>query len=237
LNRDAVHVWKFTLAPPQEILQRLGLFLSEDEIQRANRFHFPHHRDRFIAAHGCLREILSRYTKCPPQALQFQVSPFGKPSLVEEQGGREVAFNLSHSHDLGLVAVTRREAVGVDIEYIRTDLADEQVARRFFSKSEVARLLSLPDEQQKEAFFLCWTRKEAFIKAIGQGLSMPLDRFDVTLAPGEPAQLLATRPDPAQALQWRIYHCVPAEGYAAAVAVAGQEVRINYWEWNGFFEK
>lgn len=232
LDLDAVHVWRFSLVPAQDVLQRLKQILSEDEILRANRFYFPHHRDHFIAAHGCLRDILARYIKLPPQALKFQVSSFGKPCLIAEQGGHELTFNLSHSHELGLVAVTRREAIGIDIEYIRNELADEQVAKRFFSKQEVSRLLLLPAEKQKEAFFFCWTRKEAFIKAVGQGLSMPLDQFDVTLTPGEPAQLLATRPDPAQALQWKIYHCTPAEGYAGAVVVAGQDVQINYWQWN-----
>jgi 4'-phosphopantetheinyl transferase len=168
-----------------------------------------------------------------PGTLRFCYSEYGKPGLDQEFGGDENSFNLSHSNALGLLAVTRHRAVGVDIEHIRPDLADEQIARRFFSSREVQSLIALPAEVQKEAFFNCWTRKEAYIKAIGEGLSMPLDQFDVSLSPDEPANLLATRPDPAQALQWKLYSLYAGYGYAAAMAVHGAVSRILAYHGGG----
>jgi 4'-phosphopantetheinyl transferase len=228
---EFVHVWRIPLNPSAPLLARLERWLSQDERERAQRFRFDNHREQFISAHGCLRDILGRYLSKTPDVLCFNTSAYGKPSLMSEFGGDELAFNLSHSHELGLVAVASRRAIGVDIEYIRSDLADEQVARRFFSSREVDALLSLPKDMRKEAFFTCSTSKEAYIKALGEGLSMPLDQFDVSLAPGEPAKLLETRPDPAQALQWKLYALQPGSGYAAALAVEGRPGPIHCWQW------
>jgi 4'-phosphopantetheinyl transferase len=228
---EFVHVWRIPLNPLAPLLARLESWLSDDERERANRFRFDNHREKFIAAHGCLRDILARYLSMTPEALHFKTNSYGKPSLIDEINGGQLSFNLTHSHELGLVAISSRRAIGVDIEYIRSELADEQIARRFFSNREADALLSSPLELRKEAFFACWTRKEAFIKAIGEGLSMPLDQFDVSLLPGEPAELLETRPDPAQALQWKLYALQPGSGYAAALAVEGRPVQIQCWQW------
>jgi 4'-phosphopantetheinyl transferase len=228
---EFIHVWRIALNPPAPLLTRLERWLSPDERERAQRFRFDHHREQFITAHACLRDILGRYLSMTPEVLRFDVSAYGKPGLTNEFGGGKLTFNLSHSYELGLVAVADRRAIGVDIEYIRADLADEQVARRFFSNLEVEALLSLPKELRKEAFFTCWTRKEAFIKALGEGLSAPLDQFDVSLLPGGPAELLETRPDPAQALQWKLYALAPGSGYTGALAVEGQPGPINCWQW------
>jgi 4'-phosphopantetheinyl transferase len=233
LNVDEVHIWQIQLDQPILPITELEGYLSPDELERAHRFRFPIHSQRFVVARGSIRKILARYLDAYPGELRFSYSPYGKPALETEFGGDKICFNLSHSHALGLLGVTRRRAVGVDIEYIRADLADIQVARRFFSSREVETLLSLPAEVQKDAFFNCWTRKEAFIKAIGEGLSMPLDRFDVSLAPGDPPNLLATRPDPAQALQWKLYDIHPGPGYAAAMAVQGEVSRVINFQGNG----
>ena len=178
-----------------------------------------------------MRDILARYLSLAPEEILFQVSQFGKPFLVDEHFSRGLTFNLSHSHELGLVAIAIQRAVGIDIEHLRADLVDEQVARRFFSQHEVETYLSLPPEIRKEAFFNCWTRKEAYIKAIGEGLSMPLDQFDVSLTPGEPARLIATRPDPAQALHWNLYALHPGNGYTAALVVNGSPTVLQFWHW------
>jgi 4'-phosphopantetheinyl transferase len=228
---EFVHVWRIPLNPSAPLLARLQGWLSQDERERAQRFRFDNHREQFIAAHGCLRDILGRYLSITPEALCFEISAYGKPSLIHENSGDQLTFNLSHSHELGLVAVSSRRAIGVDIEFIRAELADEQVARRFFSPGEVETLMSLPKEMRKEAFFTCWTRKEAFIKALGEGLSAPLDQFDVSFLPGKPAVLLETRPDPARALQWKLYGLQPGSGYAAALAAEGQTVPIQCWQW------
>lgn len=229
---DFIHIWRVPLNPEGGTFDRLKRYLSPDELSRAARFRFDLHRIQFIVAHGILREILSRYLHISPVDFVFNTSEYGKPSLTEHCGGDLVTFNLSHSHELGLVGIASRRSIGVDIEYIRDDLADEQVARRFFSAREVDKYLSLPSEERKQAFFACWTRKEAYIKAIGEGLSMPLDRFDVSLAPGEPAEILETRPDPAQALQWMLYALNPAPEYQAAVVVQGRFGRVCCWQWS-----
>lgn len=231
IDGSSVHIWRIPLGLPAGLQARFAGCLSADEQARAQRFRFEVHRERFIAAHVGLRDILARYLSLAPGEIQFRVSQFGKPFLVDEQFSRGLTFNLSHSHELGLVAIATQRAVGIDIEHLRADLVEEQVARRFFSQHEVEAYLSLPPEIRKEAFFNCWTRKEAYIKAIGEGLSMPLDQFDVSLTPGEPARLIATRPDPAQALHWNLYALHPGNGYTAALVVNGLPAVLQLWHW------
>jgi 4'-phosphopantetheinyl transferase len=139
-------------------------------------------------------------------------------------------FNVSHSHSLALYAITRAREVGVDVEHIRPEIAQEKIAERFFSPREVTVLRALPTPLQASAFFACWTRKEAFIKAKGDGLTLPLDQFDVSLAPGEPATLLRTAWDPQEAACWALQDLAPAPGYRAAVAVAGHAWRLTCWD-------
>jgi len=227
-----VDVWRIPLEDAR--LDPAVLFekISNTEQERARRFRFPVHRQRFIHAHAGLRNILSRYLGLPAQRLEFNHNAYGKPELSLDDGGDWLSFNLSHSHNLALVAVGVKSALGVDIEQIRADLADEKIAQRFFSAREVADLLSLPEDQRSQAFFACWTRKEAFIKALGQGLTMPLDAFDVSLLPGEPARIIQTRPDPAQALQWNLYSLWPMNGYIGALVAEGTAEQINCWHWN-----
>jgi 4'-phosphopantetheinyl transferase len=121
--------------------------------------------------------------------------------------------------------------VGIDLEYIRSDLQVEQLAERFFSRREIATLRTLPPEVQRQAFFLCWTRKEAYLKARGEGLSLPLDQFDVSLIPGEPAALLSTQRDPYEVSRWSLQELTPAPGYAAALAVEGHGWGLACWQW------
>jgi 4'-phosphopantetheinyl transferase len=233
LAKGDVHVWLLQLDLPPDKLADLWQILDAEEQVRASRFHFEHHRQRYISAHAGLRLILARYLNSPPTAIRYQFTEYGKPSLAPEINPPGLTFNLTHSHELGLVAVGIEQAIGVDIEHIREDLADEQVARRFFSAQEVQTLLSLPDEMRNRAFFNCWTRKEAYIKARGEGLSMPLDAFDVAIMPGEPALLMNTRPDPAQALQWNLYDLFLGSDYAAALAVQGAASSLSCWQWMG----
>lgn len=226
LSADDVHVWQAGLEVPAAGRERFYATLSEDERERAARFHFDRDRHRFIAARGFLREVLGRYLRSDPAQLRFVYSAYGKPSLGAEFDQR-LRFNLSHSHELALCAVTLERDVGVDVEFIRPEFADDDVARRFFSAPETARLRALPRAQYAEAFFNCWTRKEAYIKARGEGLSMPLDKFEVSLAPGEPAALLNTFDAPAEAARWSLYALEPGPGYVGAVAVAGPGRRVN----------
>jgi 4'-phosphopantetheinyl transferase len=229
LPRHEVHVWRAPLDQPQSLTDFFAT-LAPDEKQWAARFHFQKDREHFIAARGMLRAILSRYLNIKPDDLAFGYSAYGKPFLVNEQGG-DVRFNVSHSHSLALFAFAREHDLGIDVEQIRTEVAEEQIAERFFSACEVAALHALPANQQAEAFFNCWTRKEAYIKARGEGLSLPLDQFDVTLAPGEPAALLRTRIAANEASRWSMIELAPAAGYKAALVVEARDWQLRCWQW------
>jgi len=207
-----VHVWRVELMQPEHVIQALRSTLEHDELFRADRFHFEKDRRAFVVSRGFLREIIGRYTNTRPEQLRFSYGPYGKPAL----DGR-LRFNMSHSHDLALIALTEENELGVDVEYIRADFATADIARRFFSAVEVEVFNLMAEEDQVAAFFRCWTRKEAFIKATGKGLSQPLDGFDVTLGPGEPAALL--RVDEDDAARWTLSDLKVDEGYAAALAV------------------
>ena len=178
-----------------------------------------------------LRTILGHYLKMRPGQLRFRYSYYGKPYLAEEDNREDLRFNLSHSGDLVLIAVTRGRDVGVNIERIRQDVLDEGIAERFFSQLEVATLRSLPADLQAGAFFNCWTRKEAYIKARGEGLSLPLDKFDVSLAPGEPARLLETRIGSEETSDWSMQELAVGAGYAAALVVKGCDRQLKCLRW------
>jgi 4'-phosphopantetheinyl transferase len=232
LTPDAVHVWRISLDIGDALHSRLRDILADDERHRADRFHFEKDRRHFTAGRGTLRTILAGYLGLRPEEIRFSYTNYGKPLLA---GANEaLRFNLSHSHGLALLAVTRGREIGVDIEFTRDNLErdGELLAERFFSRHEVAALRSLPPEVRREAFFHCWTRKEAYIKAHGMGLSLPLDQFDMTLHPDEPAALLATRHDPAEAQRWSMRSLLPGEGYVGALAVEGHSWRLGCGHWS-----
>lgn len=228
LDAGSLHVWAVPLDEPPERVQSLARVLSADEAERARRFRFPIHRCRFIVARGVLRHLLARYTGETPGALTFRYGSRGKPDLPSHP---HLHFNLSHSGGMALVGVTRLGPVGVDVEQVRTFEDMEEIARRFFSPREFGRLSTLPSEVRPEAFFNCWTRKEAYVKAVGEGLALPLDCFDVSLAPGEAPRFLAFR-DPAESPdRWSLYHLQPAPGYVGAVALEGRGGALRCWRW------
>jgi 4'-phosphopantetheinyl transferase len=231
LSSDEVHIWRaaLDLAPPH--VEDLRKILSEDEVNRADRFVFERDRTHFIVARGLLRLIIGRYLQLEPRQLRFSYSRYGKPALIRPADVDILSFNLSHAHGLALYACARGRELGVDIEYIRPIPDVERIAERFFSPRERATLQALPQEGRLEAFFTCWTRKEAYIKARGEGLSLPLDQFDVSLAPGEPAALVGVRADAAEALRWSLQALHPGPGYVAALAATGQDWRVVCWRW------
>ena len=229
LDGATVHVWQARLDQFAEQQDRLLGLLSADERERAERFHFARDRSHFIVARGLLRTLLGRYLDSPPGRLSFSYGPYGKPTLSGEDDGRALRFNVSHSHGVALYAVARGRAVGVDVEYVRDNMVGESIAERFFSAREVAALRALPAEVQPLAFFNCWTRKEAFIKARGEGLSFPLDQFEVSLNPKEPAALVSIRDDPREASRWSLQALPLEEGYVAALAVEGHDWRLEGW--------
>jgi 4'-phosphopantetheinyl transferase len=231
LSSAEVHVWRTSLELAASCIERLQSTLSADELQRAIRFHFPRDRRRFTVARGVLRNILGRYLGVPPSELGFRYSAYGKPDLADVVDAAGLRFNVSHSHEMALFAVSCGREVGVDIEYLGREIRGEEIAERFFSPRERASLRALPADAKHKAFFNCWTRKEAYIKAHGEGLSLPLNQFDVSLAPGEPAALLATRSDPREALRWSLQALIPGPDYVAALAVEGHGWHLACWQW------
>jgi len=233
LGADEAHVWRASLDQDAKVIANLAALLSQDEYQRAARYHLPIHRDRFIAGRGILRKIISAYLSIPPAELQFTYNEYGKPAVSDDQNDRALNFNLSHSAELALYAVTRGRAVGIDIEYIREDFATLEIAEHFFSKDEVQSLKAAPTSQRAEAFFNCWSRKESYIKAIGMGVSFPLDGFTVSLAPNDPPALLKVVGDDSEPGRWQMYDLKAREGYAASVIVENHPIILKQWQWIG----
>ena len=230
LEPHQVDIWRVSLNLPTATVKIIETLLSADEFQRATRFHFPVDRDRYIVAHTSLRGILARYLHCEPHQLSFTTGEYGKPALISNEG---IDFNLAHSGDYALIAITRGRKVGVDVEHIRQDMELENIAHRYFSQREVTELLALPPEQREDAFFKCWTRKEAYIKAQGLGLSLPLESFDVSLTPDEPAILRATRPASWEAARWVLLPVEVDAHYAAAVAIENAtSLEFRLLDWN-----
>lgn len=228
---EGLRIWLIPLERPEHETTALGELLSETERQRAARFVFERDRRRYNVAHAALRQILSAITSQPPAAIVFEQTERGKPSLAGAHPA--VQFNLAHSGKLAAVAVAAAGAgsheIGVDIEQIRPldDLLS--LAEKNFSKTELAALLALPPEARPQAFFECWTRKEAFIKALGDGLYYPLDTFDVSL--GEPARIERIQGQPAS--DWTLHAFTPAPGYTGAVAVHATAIsEISILEWS-----
>jgi 4'-phosphopantetheinyl transferase len=224
LETGTVHVWRISLDQPDDRLDRFRRTLDPDELNRASRFHFEKHQRHFIVARGFLRSVVARYLETQPETLRFSYGAYGKPALGSEHVLR---FNLSHSHEVALLAVALDAELGVDVEHIRADFASEEIARRFFSRAEVEVFNALPEDEQVAAFFRCWTRKEAYIKAIGKGLSQALDAFDVTLAPDiQPALLRAEGDD---ASRWLLRDVDVGKGYAGALAVERPVAEVKFF--------
>lgn len=234
LGGKEVHVWRVLLDQFAQNIPKLWDVLPEDERGRADQFVYATDRNHFIAAHGMLRVILSRYTAIEPWNLRFNYNVYGKPFLDSARGEIPICFNLAHSHGVAIYAITQRRQVGIDIERIRRNIDIEAIAKTYFSIHEYQLLRGLPTEVQYEAFFMCWTRKEAYIKARGEGLSYPLDEFSVSLEPNIPAALLQNYRDPSEVLLWTLYHLVPDFNYIGAVAVQGRNFCIRYWHENTY---
>jgi 4'-phosphopantetheinyl transferase len=218
LRPREIHVWAMALEHSPEAISRFRQVLCANEVERADRFRFERDRRRFTASHFGLRTLLGAYAKIPPQSIAFEYGEKGKPSLSLNHG-EDLQFNLSHSGELALMAFCRREPLGVDVEQVRSMHDLGSIAERFFSSAECTCLFDLPEEERETAFFRCWTRKEALIKAFGEGLSMPLDCFDVTLGPSEAPALLRLHDDNRADEQWSLFHFEPQHGYVGALAI------------------
>jgi len=233
LPHAEIHVWRASLNADSAWQQRLAQTLSEEEHYRANRFHFEKDRAHFIVGRGILRVILGGYLKLNSEQVPIGYTPFGKPILAEPLHANDLQFNLSHSDGLALYAFGHSHPLGIDLERTRPDFATAEIAQRFFAPGEVATLQALSPELQPRAFFDCWTRKEAYLKAKGSGLSVPLDSFEVSLTPGEPAVLLKSQIDSQEPQRWSLLSLNPGPGYAAALAVEGRVWQLKCWRFEG----
>lgn len=231
LAEDEVHVWSAHLDQPSSVVARMLRNLSLEERMRAQRFHLLQDRDRYIITHGILRAILAQYMNIEPVDLPLHALPNGKPVLAPGLSGDQLQFNLTHSHELVIYAVSRGRQLGIDVECTRAHPLDEEIAERFFSPHEVAALRALPQSRRREAFFACWTRKEAYIKARGAGLHMPLSQFTVVVASDQPAALLQDEADPQAVSRWSLQSLDVGPGYAAALAVEGHRWQLRRWRW------
>ncbi len=233
LPQEEVHVWRASLNLSPGDLNHFYQALGPIECEQVARLSSSPNRGRAQVARAILRMILSRYIGAEPRALRFSYNPYGKPELAPPFNSIGLRFNLSHSHGVAIYAVARGRAVGIDLERIREGVPVEQLARRFFSPREVAMLNEIPERARKKAFFTCWTRKEAYVKARGVGLFSSFRHFTVSLAQGEPAHLVDVEGDPQELLRWTFWEFTPVPGYIASLVVEGHGFRVRYWKWSG----
>ncbi len=220
-----VSVWSVRLTAPDEAIARADSVLSPEERDRAHRFRVERARTEFILARAALRTLLGRYLNRPPESVAFAYGERGKPFLPDGA----LQFNMSHSAGFAAYAFTSGCEVGIDIERIRPMRDLEAIAERFFAPAETRDVLQLEGKDRESAFFRCWTRKEAYIKAVGAGLSLPLAGFRVAVLPSESPALLTILGDDAEASAWTLREFRPAEGYTGAVAFRdrGRSVRVH----------
>ncbi len=218
LDPLTVHVYSGPLNAQSPQVDTLQKILSDDERQRAARFHFEKNRNEYILTRGSLRRFLSAYFKISPEEIRFAYTSHSKPFLAG--ASQQISFNISHTDGLAAFAFTVEHAIGIDVEAVRANIKTEDIAERFFSVAERQALRDYAPAERDAAFYRCWTRKEAYIKARGEGLSHPLAQFDVALEPNPERVLLATRPDPTECGRWLLRPFTVPQGYAAAVAVS-----------------
>jgi 4'-phosphopantetheinyl transferase len=229
IDENTVYVFLVDLEVPDEHLKKLSCMLSCSERDRAERFHFAADRQAYIARHAAIRQILARFLNQKAEELSFTTGPHGKPQLDGLAPDLRLRFNISRSASICLCAVARGRDVGVDIELVREIENLESLVQSQFSPAESSEILSLPDELRREAFFRCWTRKEAFVKANGQGLSIPLDLFTVSVQLD--AAVVETRFDPDEVDRWSLVDVSPAVDYIACVAVSRGDFTVSGWRW------
>lgn len=226
LPHGEAHLWRISLARSPAESQALEALLSADERERARRYRFSHDRARFVAGRGMLRLLLARYSGGEPGELRFSYGPYGKPVLSAEAGMDALSFNLAHADDLALLAVARGRSVGVDLERVRADLASEGVAAQVFTPLELSTLPAAEPARRLALFYCYWTRKEAYLKAHGAGLSRDPRAIDVSGASGQPPSLCIDD----GATRWFVQDLYPAKSYAAALAVDGAPPRLVCWQ-------
>jgi len=227
LGSDEVHIWRTSLDVDPTVRERLSAVLSTAEQERVASFAFARDRNRYTVARALLRQLLGGYLGEPPQNVVLGTLPHGKPIIVATARIPSLRFNLSHSHEFALCAFCLGHELGIDIEKIKPQVAFEGIESRYFSPKERAELETLPQDLRPEGFFLCWTRKEAYVKARGEGLKVPLESFSVSLTPGKPVVLQSSDEE-----RWSLYSIDPTAGFVGALAAEGRGHRLQFWEWS-----
>ena len=251
-------MWATTLSVAADVLEKFSTTLSPDEKERANKFKFEKHRHRYLAGRGALRTILAQYLDARAADLRFDYLTNGKPAFAQAFARAGIHFNLAHTEDLALIAVTRIGRLGVDVECVRPVKNVDELVARFFSERENKLFQNVPNAQKPSAFFNLWTRKEAMLKATGEGITRSLSLVEVSFLPGEPAKLLAIAGDAKAGARWKMWELTPAVGFTGAVAIEsgtsnaepgtsniqpptsniqlGEEVGLRCWKWTSNFE-
>jgi 4'-phosphopantetheinyl transferase len=226
-----VHVWAAALDVVPAVLDVEGI-LSSAELERARRFRFDQPRNRFIAGRSLLRRLLGRYLQTDPAKLEFGQGACGKPFLAGAFADNRLNFNLAHSEDLAVLAMTRAGVIGVDVERIRPLSNADHLVARFFSARESAAFQNLPPEQKPVAFFNLWTRKEAWLKATGQGIGHLLKDVEASFLPGNPVRFLRLPGNEQATARWILHALEPAPGFVAALAISTQATPLRYYYWD-----
>lgn len=229
LGEDEAHIWRADLEFNARFQSSFFKILSPDEKSRADKFRFAKDSRNFIIARGILRSLIGKYLEIDPAKIFFHYTEFGKPAIA---GNHSLQFNISHAQNIALFAFIRKFNIGVDVEFVNPQIEVKDIATNFFSANEISKLLALPGNQHTLGFFNCWTRKEAFIKAVGEGLSFPLDQFEVSLEPDKPAKLLATNWEPEAVSKWSIYSISPGANFVGSVAIEGLVEDVKFWDWH-----
>ncbi len=229
LGDDDVHLWKAHIARSQDAVERLWQVLESDEKERAERFRFERDRNAFVVSRGLLRTLTAEYLSCGVEAIDLVQGPYGKPQLAGPVS--DLRFNVSHSGDLSVLAFASGAEIGVDVEKTTRDIPFLDIGRRFFARSEMDVMERLPSARIRDAFYACWTRKEAYIKALGLGVTHGLSNFAVSVHPDDAPSLLASDLDPAAPERWEIADFYPDRGYRGALAIQGKGRAVRLFEW------
>lgn len=232
LGKFEIHVWRIGLVWPDVVVNSLKVCLTDEETNRAASFHFARDQRRFVIRRAILRRLLASYLGMRAEVIRLLLGPNGKPFVSDQDVPGGICFNCSHSADRGLIVIARGSGLGADLEQHRHLNDAEDLAKAFFSDSEIKELNDLPPSLKMAGFFNCWTRKEAFVKAVGLGLSFPLNRFSVSLTPGQPAALLDVAEDHLAIKKWTMASLDVGVDYSAALVFEGRNVKFQYFEWS-----
>jgi 4'-phosphopantetheinyl transferase len=225
-----VHIWRTQLDQNQELVQQLAQILSEDERSRSSHFRFDRDRLRFIVGRGVLRTILAKYLNIYPSEVTFCYGAYGKPALPTSGQQRSYQFNLSHSQGLAVYAISLNRSVGIDIEHIRPVEDMQGIVERFFSAHEQDTFAKIPENKKCLSFFQCWTSKEAYLKARGDGLTQALHHIEVSIVPGQNTQLLNIVGNLQEVQRWTLHKFQPLNQFIGVIAVEGSVAQFKYWQ-------